>query len=85
MKISETMNTMIKNISFIIKRRQRNFTNIISFNFMQFTLNPLHIMPTKKFNKQNINIFFLSYVFQNIFFDTFCFLSLFGIYKRIDI
>ena len=38
MKISQTINTIIKNITFLIETRQRNFTNIISFNFMQFTL-----------------------------------------------
>ena len=42
-KISQNINTINKNISFIIKTRQRNFANIRS-NSMQFTLKSLHFI-----------------------------------------
>ena len=53
MKISQTINTIIKNITFLIETRQRNFTNIISSNFMQFTLNCFHFLRNQIFIKQN--------------------------------
>ena len=49
---------------------------------MQFTLNSFHFMPNKIFIKQNINIFFMSYVFNNIFIDSFFFFKFFTTYNN---
>ena len=43
MKISQTISTIIKNISVVNKTRQRNFTNIISSYSMQSSLNYFHL------------------------------------------
>ena len=43
-EIKLSINVIICYISFIIKTRQRNFTNVISFNSMQFTLNSFHFI-----------------------------------------
>ena len=72
-KISQTIKAIIKNIPFVIKTRQSNFTNVKSSNSMQFTLNFLHFMPNKIFIKQKINISFMSCIFSNIFIDYFAF------------
>ena len=58
MKISQTINTIITYVFFIIKTRQRNFANIISSSFMQFTLKSFHAVSYQFFIKQNINKFF---------------------------
>ena len=55
------------------------FVNIISPNFMQFTMNPFHFMLYQASSKQHINIFFMPYAFKNIFIDTFCFFNFFNI------
>ena len=71
MKISQTINAIIYYVYFIIKTRQRNFT---SSNCMQLPLNSFHFMPKNIFMKQNIKIFFMSYVFNNILLAPFAFL-----------
>ena len=82
MKISQTINTIIQHVSFIIKTRQRNFTNIVSSNFMQFTVNPFYFLSYKTFIKRNTNILFMSYAFNNIFIDSFCFFNIFTIHNN---
>ena len=48
---------------------------------MQFTWNPLPFMPYQAFINNYINIFFMSYDFNNIFTDGVCFFNLFIIYN----
>ena len=81
-KISQAINTIIKNIPVIIKTRQLNFINIINSNSMQSTLNSLLFMLNKIFIKQNTKIFFMSHVFNNVFLETFCFFNFFIIYNN---
>ena len=80
MKINQTINTIINNITFIIEKRQRNFTNFTSSNFMRFTLNYFHFISNKIFIKKNINIFFMFYIFKNVFIDIFSFVNFFITY-----
>ena len=73
MKMCQTINTIIKNIMPIIKTRQRNFTDIVSSNFVEFALNVFHSMSYQTPIKQHINIFFMPHSF-NILLTPFAFL-----------
>lgn len=46
MKLSQIINTIIKDVNFIIKTWERNFTDIIIPNSMQITLNYFHIVSS---------------------------------------
>ena len=46
------------------KKRERNLTNIISSNSMQFTVNSFRVMSHYFFIKQNINKVFMTLIEQ---------------------
>ena len=70
----QCVKSIIENINFIIKVRQRRFVDFAKSDFMTFTLNSFHQMSQILFVLQNISVLLMTYLSYNNFIHTFCFL-----------
>ena len=76
-----TINSIRKNISFIIKTRKRFFVDFLQINFVIFAFNYFHFMEHMTPVKQRGFVIFMSdYIFYNVFFIPFAVLFPFSLF-----